>query len=171
MNWIFDNFQIVALVIFAFASWFKHHLDAKAEEKARKESQREQAETGEEDLLEDWEPEFEAPPQPAIPVPPLPPPPPLVRQIQARKEESDSVLRRQLELQERLRILKETKATTSGGAAATRLRVAASKSGTQAPELVARNDLRQSLRSRKDLRRGIIIREILGPPLALRDPR
>lgn len=171
MNWIFDHFQIVVLIIFAFGSWLKLHIESKAEEKARAERQREQPEDEEEDEppFDDWKPEFQTvpPPPPGIP----PPPPPLARQIQARKDESDSVLRRQLDLQERLRILKETKAKTSGGAAATRLRVAAAQTGARVPALAEGGGFHQSLRDRKNLRRGIIIREILGPPLALRQPR
>jgi type IV secretory pathway VirB10-like protein len=178
MNWISDHFQIVILVLFAFGSWLKHHLESKAEEKARAERQREQAEDEfeEEPPFDDWKPEFQTPAPPVVPPPPPvlsapPPPPPVPRQAHSRKDESDTVLRRQLDLQERLRVIKESKAQTSGGAAATRLRVAASQTGSQAPQLDERSGLHQSLRNRKNLRRGIVIREILGPPLALREPR
>ena len=167
MDWIFNHLQFVVLVVFAFASWYKHRMDTKAEEKEMAERQRRQAEEAEDDdpPFDDWKPEFQ------LPVPPPIPPPPVPLLVPSKKDESAAILQRQAELQERLRLAKENKAKTSGGAAATRLRVAAAQTGAAMPETAARSRLRDSLRQRKTLRRAIVTREILGPPMALRAPR
>jgi hypothetical protein len=83
--------------------------------------------------------------------------------------EAEAELKRQAEIQERLRQLRETKAVTTGGAAATRTRTATQQTGFHAPA-AARGGLRGAVRSRSEIRRAVILREILGPPLALRQP-
>jgi hypothetical protein len=85
-------------------------------------------------------------------------------------------LRRQQDLQERLRQIRAsktpatgsaTKATTTGGAAATRSRVSATQRHVN-PVPHAKSGLPGSLRSRKEIRHAILMREILGPPVGLR---
>jgi hypothetical protein len=173
MDWISDNFQIVVLVVFAFASWLKHRMDAKAAEKEEMENQREYGDV-EEDPRDYWEPEFETPQQPAVP-PPLyrQAPPPLPQENLApaghlRQDEADAIIKRQRDLQERLRAIKESKANTTGNAAATRTRVAASQTGAKPLDPTIHSGLREALRDPKVLRRAIVTREILGPPLSLR---
>ncbi len=167
MDWIFDNFQIVALVALAMASWFKSRMDAKAAEREEQRAREEMAERGEVEESdfgpgEPWQ-EVLTRPEPAQP-PPLfrvsPPPVPVA------VFDTDAELKRQMELQERLRQARESKAVTTGGAAATRKLTASKQTGYAAAGV--RNGLREIVRKRGEIRRAVVLREILGPPLALR---
>lgn len=165
MDWIFDNFQILALVGIALASWLKSRADAKAAEREEREARR-QLEEPEEVFgpREPWnEPQqWSPPPQPPpLVVKPRTPPPIPVAAVEAEAE-----LKRQMQLQERLRELRETKAVTTGGAAATRTRATTRQTGSPAPAVPA--SLRGVLRKRSEIRRAVILREVLGPPLGLR---
>ena len=168
MDWIFDNFQIVALVGIAFASWLKHRLDTKM---AEREEQRTNEDEEDYDPADDWEARQNQP-SPSVP-PPLvwPTPPPLTREAPARQvareSEADLILKRQHDMQERIRQIKESKANISGGAAATKAQVAATRGKTQ-PNQTAKSGLRQSLRNPREIRKAVIMREILGPPVGLR---
>jgi hypothetical protein len=162
MDWIFDNFQILALVGLALASWLKARSDAKAAKREEEEARREMEEQG--DVFgpeQEWrEPQQWTPP---------PMPPPLVAKpppLPAAAQEADEELKHQLQLQERLRQLRETKAVTSGGAAATRARATTKKTGQTETAVPA--GLRGVLRKRSEIRRAVILREVLGPPLGLR---
>jgi hypothetical protein len=170
MDWIFDNFQILALVGLAFASWLKHRMDTKAAEREEREAREQMAgEPQDEDEFDDWklpEPEY----QPLVP-PPLrqaqqpPPVPAIIAEAQAAAQ---AELARQARIQERLREIRETKAVTTGGAAATRARTAGKKSPSPAP--ATSTSLCAALRDRPQVRRAVVLREILGPPLAMRGP-
>jgi hypothetical protein len=92
--------------------------------------------------------------------PRTPPPLPAVAQ------EAEAELKRQMQLQERLRELRDSKAVTSGGAAATRTRTATQQTGYTASAIPI--GLRGVLRKRSEIRRAVILREVLGPPLGLR---
>ena len=63
--------------------------------------------------------------------------------------------------------IRETKATTTGGAAATRARVAASKAPAKAAAVVELS-LRSRLRNKGELRRAFVVNEILSQPLSQR---
>jgi len=166
MDWIFDNFHIVALVALAMASWFKTRMDAKAAEREEQQAREEMAKRGE---VEEYdfgpdEPWQEVLMQPELPPPPLfrtnPPP------VPTKVFDTDAELKRQMELQERLRQAREIRAVTTGGAAATRTRTASKQTGYAAPGV--RHGLREIVRKRSEIRRAVVLREILGPPLALR---
>ena len=165
MDWIFDNFQILALVGLALASWLKTRADAKAAEREERRAREEMAQGPDPDDYGPGEPwqELRMPPR-------APQPPPLFRTspppVPVAVCDTDAELKRQMEWQERLRLARESKAVTTGGAAATRARTNTPKPGpaTSAPL----PGLRAELRQRKSLRRAVVLREILGPPLALR---
>ena len=167
MKWIFEHFQIVVVIVVALASLVKHRKDlAQTEDEERR---------AREDMADDEEVLGPArdrqPPQPSVP--PLVVKkalPPLARAGHApRPGLSDEalILKRQQDIQERLRQIQATKATTTGGAAATRTRVSAAQRHPKAVT-IAKTGLRASLHSRQDIRRAIVLREILGPPLGLR---
>jgi hypothetical protein len=80
--------------------------------------------------------------------------------------EAEAELERQNQLQERLRALRESRAVTTGGAAATRTRTATQQTGYTASAIPT--SLRGVLRKRSEIRRAVILREVLGPPLGLR---
>lgn len=164
MNWIFDHFQIVVLIGFALASYLKHRADLKRA--ADQEDGQPPRDLTDETEPFGPEPEWQNPPRRVVP-PPLarhettPPP------VAFENLDQAAILKKQLEIQQRLRQIRDTKTTTTGGAAATRTRVAAAQSHPKSV-LAVKTNLRASLRSRKDIRRAIVMNEILGPPLGLR---
>jgi len=180
MNWILDHFQIVALIALALASWMKRRMDMKRAEQEPRQPPAEMAD--DEDVFGPgggWQiPPRQ--PQPSVP-PPLvrQGPPPLMSPSPSHTVAdyaNAAILKRQQDIQERLRLIRETKvttsggtakATTTGGAAATRTRVSAAQSHAKSVT-PAKAGLRASLRKRQEIRRAIVMREILGPPLGLR---
>lgn len=162
MDWLFENFQIVALVLIAFAGWIKSRMEAKNEEQELPQEPEDEREVFGPD--EQWEQ------SPSVP-PPMewsqPPPIPSAAAALEAAREADAVLKHQQDLAERLRQIRETKATTSGGAAATRARVAASKVGGKAV-VPASVSLRRRLHDKGELRRAFVMKEILAPPLSQR---
>jgi hypothetical protein len=173
MNWILDNLQIVIIVVLALGSWLSSRMEAK--KKAAEEME-------DEEMFEpEPEPVFMPRPQQASVPPPLersvlrpvlrqalPPDLPTTARDEALAEAA-AVLKHQRDLEERLRQIRETKATTTGGAAATRNRVAASKGLPGKPRnAAALPSIRASVRKRSELRRDIVMREVLGPPVGLR---
>jgi type IV secretory pathway VirB10-like protein len=161
MDWIFDNFQILALVGIAFASWLKTRADARAAKREEEEARRELEEGETFGPEQEWNEPQEWTPPPAPP-PQVVKPPPLPTAAQQAADE----LKHQLQLQERLRQLRETKAMTSGGVAAKRARATTKK--TAPTEAAVPASLRGVLRKRSEIRRAVILREVLGPPLGLR---
>lgn len=164
MDWIFDNFQIVILIALGIGSVLKSLLESKAKQKQ---------ESGEEfdpgDVFAPDE-DYQEPMKPSVP-------PPLTRQVvppPLRESGYDEVvaietakaLKHQRDLAEHLRQIRETKATTTGGAAATRARVAAKGAKKSLPKgpLSLRNRLRDPL----EVRQAFVMREILDPPIGLR---
>ena len=168
MDWIFEHFQILALVGLALASWLKARSDAKAAEREERRAREEMAEPPEEEIFgdaEEWqEPQWPTPPPPLVRS--VPPPYPAEAVIQPAAE-SEAVLKRQFEMQERLRQLRESKVATTGGAAATRARNLPAEAAGK-PAAAAGSALKAALRDRNQTRRAILMREILGPPLGLR---
>lgn len=162
MDWLFENFQLVALVLIAFAGWLKSRMDAKNEQQEPPELPEDEREVFSPD--EQWERASGVPP-------PLtwsePPPIPTPAAAFETARETAAALKHQQDLAERLRQIRETKATTTGGAAATRARVAASKAPGNAMLPVAVS-LRSRLRDKGELRRAFVLKEILEPPLSQR---
>lgn len=177
MDWIFEHLQIVVIGILVIGSFLKSRLDS-----ARQEQQ-------ERDELPDFDDRPDdsyrkmAPPAPSVP-PPLvrasipevrtsrPPPIPQVTYtlpgaFVAAEEENARVLKHQQDLADHLRQIRETKATTTGGAAATRARVAASKNKAK-PMVTAPLSLRSRLQSPSEVRRAFVLKEILDRPVGLR---
>ena len=153
MQWIIDHFQIVLLVLLGLGSLIKSRFDAKKAQESE----------GTPDPAAD-----SAPPvrqrQPSVPPPLQRPGLPMAEQEAAR--EAAGVLKHQQDLAARLRQIRDTKATTSGGAAATRVRVARERAGK--PVAVVPISLRSRLRDPQEVRRALLMREILDPPLGLR---
>lgn len=167
MDWIFDNIEIFIFVLIGIVSMFKSVLDAKAKK---------QEEDHEQQYPEEYfepEEEYHQPPQlPSVP-PPLPwggasVPPPLTKvgYEVAAAEEAARTLKHQQDLALRLQQIRETKATTTGGAAATRARIA--NKGTKTTSTQTPTSIRARLKSPAEVRRAFVMREILDPPLSLR---
>lgn len=163
MDWISENFQILALVGIALASWLKARMDAKA-------AKREEMEQREDD--EQSDPAPENPWHEVFQMPKAPQPPPLFERAPPHitvvpSFEAEAELKRQAELAERLRQARAEKAVTSGGAAVTRARSIA-KTASQ-PAKANNTSLRSMLYDRRMLRRAFVLREVLGPPLSMRE--
>ncbi|NJM36607.1 MAG: hypothetical protein HC845_01330 [Akkermansiaceae bacterium] len=165
IDWILNHLQFVILGVFVFASVLKSIFGPKTEEADPHE--------------ENWPKDVLTPRTqrraPTVP-PPLITPPALPRQLPAQiretgyeaaaAEEAAQALKHQQDLADRLRKIRETKATTSGGASATRARINAQKSTKPiAPSAVT---IRSRLRNPSEIRQAYIMREILDPPVALR---
>jgi hypothetical protein len=163
MNWIQDNFQIVVILLLALGSWLKARMDAKAAEQEAAAEQRDNPPEYEFEEMEEteWQPPSAVPP----PLDRHAVPPALPGAVQAAALEAAAVLKHQQELAARLRQIRETKAVTSGGANATRLRVGSLQSAK--PPVPAPLTFRARLSDRRELRRALVMREILNPPPGL----
>jgi len=167
MQWLYDNFQVAALVLIALAGWIKSRVDAKLEqEKAPEESEP----YDEREVFGPYD-QWEQSPSGSVAPPPLmrPTPPPFLSPAAAfeANRESEAALKHQQDLAERLRQIRETKATTTGGAKATRARVAASKLPKTVVAAVPLS-LRGRLHDKGELRRAFVLKEILALPLSQR---
>jgi hypothetical protein len=152
MNFLFENLQIVVIVAAILFSGLQ-----KLWEMKRKREEEQPWEPQEEDFrpIEDF--------QPAVPMEDLPRrvvPPPLARYVPAPEPE----LERQKKMEERLKAVRAAKSAGTAKPAAS----AKSKSKNVAPPLVSPSKLRDRLRDPKEVRRAIVMREILGPPLGLK---
>lgn len=167
VTWLFEHFQIVALILIAFAGWVKSRMDARNEEQVPPaEPFDEQDVFGPDAQWEREQPTTGSLP-PAIPRSFAPPPPLVSVAGYEANREAEVALKHQIDLAERLRTIRETKATTTGGAAATRARVAASKAPAKAATVVELS-LRSRLRNKGELRRAFVVNEILSQPLSQR---
>lgn len=175
MNWISDHFQIVILVLFALGSLAKTLIEKAV---AKKNEETWTNEDREEVPLDDDKSYRKSLP-PAMPTerrasvpPPLAPRQVIPANLQlegyeaASAREAAAALKHQQDLAERLRQIRATKATTTGGAAATRARIA-SKGAAKATRPVP-HTLRGRLRDPAEVRRAFVLREVLGPPVGLR---
>lgn len=161
MDWILDHFQIVALVALAIGSWVKRSMDQKRAGEDERTGRGEMA--GDEDVFgpgQDWQPPLPTEPPPLV----RKHPPPLVHQATVSIPPLPSADRSVMTVPQHVRA---TKAAITGGAAMTRTRVSAAQTHAKAVQPV-KSGLRDSLKKRKEIRRAIIMREILGPPVGLR---
>lgn len=183
MDWLFDHPQILFLVIFALGSMLKSFWEAKKkrlEEQASDWEPREPVPLDQDDSYRKRVPGAPPPlPSHRQPVPPPVPGPTGRTHIPARRDggvaaaaalaasqaEAAAQLKHQQELAARLQQIRETKATTSGGAAATRARVSGQH---KAKPFLQPQTLRTRMKSPSELRRAIIMREILDRPVSLR---
>jgi hypothetical protein len=164
MDWIFDNFQIVILIALGIGSVVKSLLESKAKQKQERE---EGYDPG--DVFAPDE-DYRGPAMPTVP-PPLnrqvvPPPLREIGYDEAVANETAKALKHQQELAERLRQIRETKATTTGGAAATRARISAK--GAKNTPVKGPLGIRTRLQNPAEVRQAFVMREILDPPVGLR---
>jgi hypothetical protein len=159
MDWIFDNPQIALLIALAIGSLVKQMAEAA---KAKKE-QRDQPQQPEwEETETTWTP---IPIPPEFQPPPLyrPTPPPLVQQAAAR-DDSNELLNKQLEMQEKARSIRDNKAKEK-----TRMLTLRARSATRAkPPGSCELSVRSLLTSPSTARKAIVLREILDKPVGMR---
>ena len=165
MQWIFDHLNIVIIIALFVGSFLKSRFDARTQQ------------------AEEEEGDFQTPGEPGRPDasyrkgPPMLPstPPPLEYSgsysgpaaLAAASEESARILKHQKDLAEHLRQIHESKAITTGNAAVTRAR----NSGrtTAKPMMASQAGIRSRLKNAAEVRRAMVLREILGSPVGLRD--
>jgi hypothetical protein len=181
MAWILEHLNIVIVAIFIIGSILKSRFGPNPEETDTASDVPDFGDMGPPDASDRKMP----PPMPSVP-------PPLVRTtipesrnsqapevptvssqataaVVAAAEESAKMLKHQQDLAAHLRRIHETKATTTGGAAATRVRIAASKSKSKAKPLATGPlSLRSRLQNPAAVRRAIVLKEILDRPVGLR---
>lgn len=157
MEWLFDNPKVLILIVIVAFPLLKQYLESK------------KAATEEEDTADPFDSWEQVPGRQTPSVPPplvrsyMPPPPPLP----SREPDSTSLLKRQQDMMDRLKHAKDikaTRATTTGGAAATQGRVSGIGKSTSSTG----SGLRGRLRNQSEIRKAIIMREILERPLGLR---
>jgi hypothetical protein len=172
MQWIFDHFQLVILAVLGIGSLVKTVLESRARQKREYGPPPGDSEPYAGAPLEKDTSYRKVPRQSGPPALPRATVPPALRESgydAAVANETAKALKHQQDLAERLRLIRETKATTSGGAAATRARIASKvtkKDSRQSPLQSA--SLRERLRDRSEIRRAFVMREILDPPVGLR---
>lgn len=164
MEWIFEHFQIVILIALGVGSVLKSLWEAKARQKQENEQEYDPGDVFAPD--EDYR-------EPTMPSAP----PPLTRQVvppplresgydQAVAIETVKALKHQRELAESMRQIRENKATTTGGASATRARVSAKGTAKASAQVLI--SIRSRMRDPGEVRRAVVMREILDPPVRLR---
>ncbi len=179
MNFIFDNFYIIALIVVAFASWLKKRSEAKFEEEEQRRVREEMIRGLEEMSRQSPGPRPLAMPRPAPPLPKAshraaPPPvqrPQIPQPVPTEFMPSeDFELAHQRQIEERLAEAKRAKQLTKDQAKERRNR--SSREGEYgakpAPTAAASTGLRATLKDRRSTRRAIVLREVLGPPLGMR---
>ncbi len=183
MDWIFDHPQIILLIILGVGSMLKSAVEARAEKAAERdftEERENRVPIDQDTSYRKVMPSVPPPIQRADRPPPLPagrtPSPKKRRKVKpastappsfSAAEEAAGILKHQRDLAERLRQIRETKATTTGGAAATRARVAA-KDTKQPTQSLGPISLRKRLTNPAEVRRAFVMREILDRPVGLR---
>ena len=180
MDWIFEHFKFVVIIALVIGSILKSRFEAKAKEIDDGEVVFE--EKPRVPLDQDKSYRKTPPLTPSVPPPltrtnipePRPGPPPLVYTASsnipgaaaAAADEAARILKHQQDLAAHLKQIHDTKATTTGGAAATRARIASK--GKAKTTATAPLTLRARLKSPAEIRRAFVMREILDRPVGLR---
>lgn len=183
MDWLFDNIQFVIAFAAAFAWWLnKRREDAAGEDEdaplspelqdsAMEEEAR--ARRIQEEIRRKIAERTASPPMAPPPVmepewvrtePETVVPPPLV--VEQRYDPDAAILEQQRQLQERLRLVEETRRKT----AALQTQISQPRMSRTVTAIASRftpGSLAANLRSRSEVRRAIVMREILGPPKGL----
>lgn len=184
MNWILDHLQIVIALAGAFAWWLKQrgaagkgappppHREATFEDPALAERTRR--------IREEIQRKIEqrtrgGPARPPAPAPLTSTPPPLMREVVVREPAARSAsradVRREAQILEEQAALREKLREAEVMRTARQKRVEfeqAAAGATMGGQLTTSSDVLEELRDPPTLRRAIILREILGPPVALR---
>jgi hypothetical protein len=189
MNWVLDHLQLIIAIAGTVAWWLNQRRQAqKGGEEPPKETSFEDPELAERTrrIREEIQRKIEqrargyANEQPTLPRDQLAPPPiPVAREVVVRAPEPPPLLRgaaARLETQRTAEILEQQAAMVEQLRQAAAIKAAAlrrtqfesqlSSSGEAAT--VARSALTEDLRNPESLRRAFVLREILGPPVALR---
>jgi len=166
MEWILENLQIVGAIVVAAAYWLNQAREAKAAEKERQRRAAEGLPEEEEEFeFEEEEIEAEVMGRRAVPPPLVQVKPPALPGPQVLTQNNSTELQRQEQLMDRLRQVRaERSASPASGAAATQRKVAAKGKGVASAVPIG---LKARLRDRGEVRRAMVLKEILGKPVGL----
>lgn len=171
MDWIFEHLNIVIIIAVVIASMFKSHFDAKTKEA----NEREVILEDDSETPLDQDKSYRKMPPPVVrtqlPAPRSSEPPPFLGDPGAAAdaaEEAAKILKHQRDLAAHLQQIRDTRATTSGGAAVTRARIASTKKGAAKTAADSPSSIRSRLKSPAEIRRAFVLKEILDPPVGLR---
>ena len=185
MDWVLNHLQVVIAIAGAVAYWLNQRRLAKADEKAPPPQEKtfddpelaERTRRIREEIQRKIEQRARAYTQPQPPVVPAAPvPPPLVRAEVARPQPVTPRAAMRLETQRNAEILEQQAALAEQLRQAVEMKAAAlrrtqfetnlSRDETQAAAV--HTGLREDLTNPDALRRAFVLREVLGPPVALR---
>jgi hypothetical protein len=177
MSWILDHLNIVIVGILVIGSFLKSRFDAVNEDEPEAEDYPD---------VETFEDEQRQSPPPVPYVPPMveqapsPEPPPTTRErpafaasrsvsgaMTASADEAAIILEKQREIEKRLQAIRETRNAKRVASSPLRARTATRKSTPVAIGGVP-TSIRARLRNPAELRRAVILREILDSPVGLR---
>lgn len=164
MDWIFDHFQIVVLILLALGSAVKSLLGKKTTE-FEEPYESEETFAPDESYRKSRPPALPSGPSPLARAS-IPKEKKLAGYDREAANEAAKALKHQQDLDARLRQIRENKAATTGGASATRARVAAKGTVKSLPQTPL--TLRKRLRDPAEVRRAFVLKEILDPPVGLR---
>jgi type IV secretory pathway VirB10-like protein len=167
MDWILEHLQIVGAIVVAAAYWLNQAREAKAAEKERQRRAAEGLPEEEEEEFEFEEEEIEAEVmgRRAVPPPLVQVKPPALPGPQVLTQNNSTELQRQEQLMDRLRQVRaERSASPASGAAATQRKVAAKGKGVASAVPIG---LKARLRNCGEVRRAMVLKEILGKPVGL----
>lgn len=168
MDWIFDHLNLVIIIGVVVASFLKSVFDAKTKEAD------EPVNFPDADESDAPDKSYRKMPPPltrTVPRPSQPPPlhgnySEIPGAAAAAADEAAKALKHQLDLAARLQQIRDTKATTTGGAAVTRARIASKGKAKSSKDVPL--SLRARLKSPAEVRRAFVMREILDRPVGLR---
>jgi type IV secretory pathway VirB10-like protein len=164
MDWISEHLQIVGAIVVAAAYWLNQAREAKAAEKERQRRAAEGLPEEEEEFeFEEEEIEAEVMGRRAVPPPLVQVKPPALPGPPVLTQNNSTELQRQEQLMDRLRQVRaERSASPASGAAATQRKVAAKGKGVASAVPIG---LKARLRDRGEVRRAMVLKEILGKPV------
>ncbi len=166
MDWVLENLQVVGAIVVAAAYWLNQAREAKAAEKERQRRAAEGLPEEEEEFeFEEEEIEAEVMGRRAVPPPLVQVKPPALPVPPVLTQDNSTELQRQEQLMDRLRQVRaERSASPASGAAATQRKVAAKGKGVVSAVPIG---LKARLRNRGEVRRAMVLKEILGKPMGL----
>jgi len=160
MEWIIENANLIIVAILLLAPLFKRLFEAKLETLPPPLPPREEPEEDDFGPYENWA----LPDEPTAPPPPLPLPPVIKTALPALSVDSPDTW----QIPRPAREIGDTFRPAKGGRAATMAPTAADRAATAATAQNAASALRNALKNRREIRRALVLREILGPPVGLK---